>query len=183
MTDALTIHYAQALADAVLAPGAEITPDQARAQLKLAAQMVAESNDLRMALLSPSVSKVRKLAIVGKLSDQLGLHRLIKNFFLVVVSHRRVHELPAMQHDFDLIVDERTGWIPAEITTAEELTPEQRGDIERALGLKTGKFIRARYIVNPSVIGGVRAHVASKEYDTTIRGKLDSMRSRLLSRA
>ena len=145
---------------------------------------VAGSNDLQIALLSPSVSRARKLAIAGKLSGiELGLHRLIKNFFLVVVSHRRLHELPAMQHDFDLIVDERTGWIPAEITTAEELTPEQRDDIERTLGLKLGKFIRAQYIVNPSVIGGVRAHVASKEYDTTIRGKLDSMRSRLLSRA
>ena len=79
------------------------------------------------------------------------------------------------------MVDERTGWLPAEIISAHELTPQEREQIEHSLGVKLGKFIRAHYAVDPSVIGGVRAHVASKEYDATIRGKLEGMRARLVS--
>ncbi|HEX4167602.1 MAG TPA: ATP synthase F1 subunit delta [Bryobacteraceae bacterium] len=183
MTDALSSHYAEALANAVFGPESGVTPEEATEQLKWAADLISESKDVERALLSPSVSKIRKQAIAGKLADQLGLHRLIKNFLLVVVSHRRIRELPAMQQDFELIVDERTGWLPAKITSAHELGAEQRQSIERALGSKLGKFIRAHYIVDPSVIGGIRAHIASREYDATVRGKLESMRVRLLSHA
>ena len=181
MAEALAHHYAEALADAVFAAGSELTPEDAGKQLASAASVIGESQDLQKALLSPAVNRTRKQAVVGKLADQLGVHRLIKNFLLVVASHRRIRELTAMQRSFDLIVDERTGWLPAAITSAHELSPEQRETLERALGSKLGKFIRAHYQIDPSVIGGIRAHVASKEYDATVRGRLESMRSHLVS--
>ena len=179
MTGALSSHYAEALADAVFSPDSGLSPEDAMNQLQSAATLVHESKDLELVLLSPAVTRSRKNAVVSKLSDQLGLHRLIRNFFLVVVSHRRISELPAMQQDFELAVDRRTGWIPAEIGSAHELSPEQREKIEHILGAKLGKFIRAHYKVDPSLIGGIRAHVASKEYDATVRGKLEGMRRRL----
>lgn len=182
MTDALSGHYAEALANAIFAPDSGIAAEEANKQLETAATVIGSAKDLERLLLSPAISKTRKQAVIGKLADQLGLHRLIKNFLLVVVSHRRIRELRAIQKSFDLIVDERTGWIPAEITSAHELNAEQREQIERALGAKLGKLIRGHYRVDPSVIGGVRVHVASIEYDATIRGRLEDMRSRLVSR-
>jgi F-type H+-transporting ATPase subunit delta len=182
MIDALAGHYAEALASAVFAPDSGLTPQEASQQLKTSIDLLQESKDLELVLLSPAVNKARKQAVVGKLADELGLHRLIKNFLLVVVSHRRTRELPSIQKSFDSIVDERTGWLPADITSAHELSSEQREQIERALGTKLGKFIRGHYRVDPAVIGGIRAHVASVEYDATVRGKLESMRSRLVSR-
>ncbi|MDQ2840426.1 MAG: ATP synthase F1 subunit delta [Acidobacteriota bacterium] len=183
MMNALSSHYAEALANAVFATDSGLSPEEAGAQLKSVEEMIAGSKDLERVLLSPAVNKARKQAVAGKLADQLALHRLIKNFLLVVVSHRRIRELPMIQKNFEVIVDERTGWTPADITSAHELGSEQREHIERVLGTKLGKMIRAHYHVDPSVIGGVRAHVASKEYDATIRGKLESMRSRLASQA
>ncbi|MBV8865597.1 MAG: ATP synthase F1 subunit delta [Acidobacteriaceae bacterium] len=181
MTDALSSHYAEALANAVLVPGSDLSPEAAIKQLKSAVGLLRDSQDLALALLSPAVNKVRKQAVIGKLADELGLHRLIKNFLLVVVSHRRTRELSAIEESFERIVDERTGWIPADITSAHELSAKQRQEIERVLGTKLGKFIRAHYQVDPTLIGGIRAHVASKEYDATVRGQLESMRSRLVS--
>jgi F-type H+-transporting ATPase subunit delta len=69
--------------------------------------------------------------------------------------------------------------VPADITSAQELTPEQKGEIERALGSKLGKLIRANYRVDSGLLAGLRARVASKEYDASLRGKLESMRQRL----
>ena len=181
MTGALAKHYAEALADAVLVPNAGLSSDAAREQLRQAAETVTGSEELMKALLSPAVNKARKQAVIGKLADVLGLDRLIKNFLLVVVSHRRTRELKAMQQEFELIVDERTGWIPARIESARELSAEQRGEIEKALGEKLGKFVRANYQVNPALIGGIRAHIASREFDASVRGKLEGMRSRLLA--
>jgi F-type H+-transporting ATPase subunit delta len=128
------------------------------------------------------VSKARRRAVVEKLAGELGFNRLIRNFLLVVVGHRRVHELPAMRHAFEAAVDERLGFVPAEIASAKELNGDQKNDIERTLAAKLGKSIRATYEVDPSLIGGVRARVAAREYDASVRGKLESLRQRLAFR-
>ena len=181
MDTAVSRHYAAALADAVFGPKSGLEPRQAVEQLQVAAALIEGSKDLERALLSPVVSRSRKEAVIVRLADELGLHRLIRNFLLVLVSHRRVSEVNEIEKTFDLIVDERMGWIPAEIASARELTPEQRQQIEKTLGTKLGKFIRARYEVDPALIGGVRARVASREYDATVRGKIDSLRQRLVA--
>jgi F-type H+-transporting ATPase subunit delta len=181
MTDALSTHYARALADAVFAPNSGLSPQDALAQLAAAESLISGSKELHIALLSPAVSKARKTAVISTLADELGLHRLMRNFLLVVVRHRRTHQLRAIRQSFEMIVDEKSGWIPAEIASAKELKPEHRQQIERALGTKLGKFIRAHYKVDPVLLGGVRAHIASREYDASLRGKLESMRQRLLA--
>ena len=179
MQGALAAHYAHALAGAVFAPNSGLRAEDAVAQLRAIEELIASSEPLQRALISPAVNKSRKSAIVTRLADEMGVHRRIRNFLLVLVSHRRTKELGAIRRSFEEVVDERLGWIPADITSAKELTAEQREHIERALGTQFGKFIRANYRVDPSLIGGVRAHVASKEYDATIRGRLESMRQRL----
>lgn len=179
MIDSLSTHYSRALADAVFAPGSGLSPPDALVQLRTAESLISDSKELHLALLSPAVNNSRKAAVISRLADDLGLHRLIRNFLVVVVKHRRIYELSAILQSFELIVDERSGWIPADITSARELTSEQRQEIERTLGTKFGKFIRAHYKVDPALIGGVRAHIASREYDASLRGRLESMRQRL----
>ncbi len=179
MAGALATHYARALADAVFGAKSGLSPQDAVAQLRSIESLMSGSKDLERALLSPAVLKTRKQAVISKLADDLGLHRLIRNFILVVVSHRRTKDLKAIRQEFEILVDERLGWIPAQIASARELRPEQKKEIERVLGTKLGKFIRAHYTVEPQLLAGVRAHVASREYDASLRGKLESMRQRL----
>lgn len=181
MVGAVPRHYANALADAVFKPNSGLSPQDAVQQLRTMDALFAESKALEHALLSPAVTRPRKEAVIARIADELGLHRLIKNFLLVVVSHRRTAGLPAMRREFEAIVDERLGWVPADITSAKELSPKEKEQIERVLGSKLGKYIRAHYAVDPNLLGGVRARVASKEYDATLRGKLEQMRSRLMA--
>lgn len=180
MIDALATHYANALADIVFGPKSTIKPEEAVRELAEAEQAISGSKELQLALLSPAVNKQRKAAIINKLADGAGIDKTIRNFLAVIVSHRRTHELKAIRQSFQEVVDERLGWVRAEITSASELNPEQRNRIERALGVKIGKFIRAEYGVDPSLLGGIRARVASKEYDATLRGKLEGLRQQLL---
>ncbi len=179
MNGAIASHYARALADAVLKPGSDLHAEEAVRQFRNVEGLIAGSKELERVLLSPAVPKRQRQAIVGKLADELGLHRLVKNFLLVLVSHRRVNQLPAIRREFENVVDERLGWITADIASAKELDSAQREHIERSLGTKLGKFIRPHYQVDPDLLAGVRARVASREYDATLRGKLESMRQKL----
>lgn len=182
MADALSVHYAAALANSVFAPNSGITPEEAMAQLRMAESLLTGSKQLEHTLLSPAVSKERKKAVIEKLAAEMSLHRLIHNFLLVVVKHRRTRQIPAIRQSFEAAVDERLGWLPAQIASASALSDEQKRAIERSLGMKLGKSIRASFEVDPALIGGVRARVASREYDATIKGRLEHMRQRLAFR-
>ncbi len=107
MRGALASHYGRALADAVFAPNSGVSPEDAVAQLRSAESLFSGSKELERALLSPAVSKARKKAVILKLGGRTGLHRIIQNFMLVVVSHRRTHELKSMRQAFEELVDEQ----------------------------------------------------------------------------
>jgi F-type H+-transporting ATPase subunit delta len=179
MINALASHYAHALADAVFAPNSGLAPQEAVQQMSAAESLISGSKELELALLSPVINKNRKAAVVSKLSEELGLHRLVRNFLLVVVSHRRTKELAGIRQDFEAEVDRRLGWLPADIASAQELSPQQKEELERTLGTKLGKFIRSNYRVDPDLLAGIRVRVGSREYDASLRGKLEGMRQKL----
>ena len=179
MTGAVSSHYARALADAVFEAQREISAPDAVKQFAAIEGLISGSEELERALLSPAVTRARKEAVISQLAKELGIHRMIRNFMLVVIAHRRIRNLGAMRRDFEAIVDERLGWIPAEIASAHELNAQQKQQIERTLGTQLGKFIRAHYTIEPELLAGVRARVASREYDATLRGRLESLRERL----
>ena len=69
MTGALSIHYAEALAESVFKPESGLKPEDAIEQLKLAESVISSSKPLEVALMTPAISRARKTAIVGKISD------------------------------------------------------------------------------------------------------------------
>jgi len=179
MRDALSDHYAHALADAVFADGSGLAPEEAIKQLAAAVDLVKSSEQLHLILLSPAVPRAKKTQIVGQLLDGQGIHRLIRNFLMVIVEHRRTHELDRIQSSFEEAVDERQGFVRAEIVSASELTESQRQVLLHALGTKAGKFIRPVYKIDKDILGGVVARLGSKEYDGSLTGRLKAMRRRL----
>ncbi|HXE04470.1 MAG TPA: ATP synthase F1 subunit delta [Bryobacteraceae bacterium] len=179
MTNALSVHYAQALADAVFAPDANLTPEQAVHQLRIAVQLLEVSPDLHRVLQSPAVSRGKKIALVGRLIEKEGLARLIRNFLMVIVEHRRVKDLRHILESFEEAVDVRLGLARVEITSATDLTDEQKQAVEEALMEATGKRIRPLYRINGAIIGGVIARIGSKEYDGSLLGRLQALRQQL----
>ncbi len=179
MTDALAVHYAEALADAVFAPDSGLKPEQAIEQMRTAAEFFAGSSDLHRILLSPAVLRSKKAALVGKIADDYAFHRLIRNFLMVVVEHRRAAELGRIVEGLEAAIDERLGLERAEIVSANELSDQQKREIEDALATTRGKRIRPIYQIDPAIVGGVIARLGSKEYDGSLRGRLQEMRRRL----
>lgn len=179
MKDALSDHYAHALADAVFANGADLAPQEAIRQLGSAIGLLESSEQLRLILLSPAVPRAKKTQIVRDLLGELGVHRLIRNFLMVIVEHRRTNELNRILNSFEEAVDERQGFVRAEIVSAHELSEAQKQELLHALGTKAGKFIRPVYKVDKNILGGVIARLGSKEYDGSLTGRIEAMRRRL----
>jgi len=173
------MRYAKALIEVVMAPGSKIDPKKALAELRAIQELITGSEVLHNALLSPAVSPSRKRAVIGRLIDPLGVSGPVRNFTFVVIDHRRIHDLPSMVEAFDILIDERLGFVRGEVASASALTDTQRASLDAELSRLTGKRTRLNYTIDQSLIGGVVARVGSLVYDGSVRGQLERLRVKL----
>jgi F-type H+-transporting ATPase subunit delta len=181
MPEAVTYRYAKALADAVLDPGSQLDPAQARVELANLDQLVRDSAELRNVLLSPAVPAARKRAVVGRFAGELRVSRLVRNFLFVLIDRRRIAMLSDVRAAFEAELDSRLGIVRANVSTAMPVDDAQRRDVESSLARLTGKQVRAEFDVNPALIGGAVVRIGTTIYDGSIRGQLETLRSRLVS--
>jgi F-type H+-transporting ATPase subunit delta len=179
ISSAVVNRYANALADVILAPGSGVQPPEAVGQLRSFAATVQESRDLRSVLSSPAVPVARKRAIVKDIAGRLGLARVVRNFVLVLSDHRRAAALTQMVDAFEMLLDERLGFVRAEVRSAFGLNDSQQQELSGELGTLAGAPVRMQVAVDPDLIGGVTAKIGSRVYDGSVRGQLAGMRRRL----
>ena len=179
ISSAVVNRYANALVDVVVSSSSQIDPALAVSQLRSFEAAVKSAPELNIVLASPAVSAARKRQVIRRVGEALGLERIILNFLLVLSDHRRAHALSEMIQAFNVLVDERLGFLHAEVVSATELTEEQRGRLSAELTKLAASQVRMRFTVDPDLIGGVTARVGSKVYDGSVRGQLAILRQRL----
>ncbi len=180
---ALGNRYAHALADVVTGGRSPLRPDAALTELRSFEAALESSPELKNALTSPAVPTARKRAVVARMAGFLALSKITQNFLFVLIDHRRIALLSEIIHSFETIVDERLGFARADVTSARELTAEQRTALTAELERLTGKRIRMRFSVDESLIGGAVARIGSTVYDGSVRGQLQSLGRRLEAEA
>ena len=155
MLSVVATRYAHALAEVALAPGSGLEPAAALEQIRRVEDLMRESAELRHVMLSPAVSSAKKRAVMAQFGASLGLDRKIRNFLFVIIDHRRMHQLTGIREAFETALDERLGFVRADVSSVSELTEAQRGALQAELEKITGRRVRARYAVDRSLIGGV----------------------------
>lgn len=66
----------------------------------------------------------------------------------------------------------------AVVASAAPLDPEFQSRLERDLARQRGRPIATTYVVDPSLVGGIRVRVGSDVYDGSVRGRLAALESR-----
>ena len=67
-----------------------------------------------------------------------------------------------------------------QVTTAVELSSAQRKKLSDALEKKFGASMKINEVVDPTILGGIRVVMGSKEIDASVKTKLDKLRQQLL---
>ena len=153
-------------------------PRQTQKLLHAFGDVVRESSDLRNALETPAVSLSRKRAVIDRIAAELELPRMVRNFLLILSDKRRMGALNQIIEAFDILLDERLGFVRADVRSAQEIDDAQRTAIAERLSRVTGKQVRTHFTVDPELIGGVVARVGSTVYDGSVRGQLAQLAKR-----
>ena len=169
--------YARALVDVILER--HIDGDTARQQLRAMVDAVHESIELRRVWESPAILPEQKRAVLDAIAGQIGAVKPVRNFMAVIIDHRRLGMLDDIRRVFETELDARLGMAQVEVSSVRPLSADERREVEARVERKTGKKVRATYVANPELLGGVLVRVGDTIYDGSVRGQLEKMRQEL----
>ncbi|HEV2616341.1 MAG TPA: ATP synthase F1 subunit delta [Candidatus Acidoferrales bacterium] len=173
---ALAQRYAAALADAAFARNAS---ENIKRGLGEFAAMYETSPELRNVLTTPAIGPGAKKAVIGELAQKMGLDVEVKNFLFVLVDHGRTGILNEIREAFETETNARMGIVDAKVTSARELSEQEKSELSKTLERVTGKKVQTQYQLDASLIGGTTVRIGSTIYDGSVREQLNRLRTRL----
>jgi F-type H+-transporting ATPase subunit delta len=170
--------YARALADVIIERG---ETNEVVKELNSFARMMAEHPQLRDVFASPVIATERKRAVLDELIARTGPRQTTANFLRLLLSNSRLHDLDQMLRALARELDARAGLVSAEITTAREISNQEKTTLQSQLKAATGKDVRLQFRTDPAIIGGVVTRIGSLVYDGSIKNQLAQMKQRLMN--
>ena len=138
-------------------------------------RIVAGNPALRDALTNRQSSGVGKSDLVGKLLDGKAAPETVR-LARQAVGKRSDKRLSAILESYLQLIAERRGQLTAVVTSAQEISAQERQRLAEALQRMYDRPIQVQPIVDPSVVGGMRVQIGDEVIDGTIATKLEGAR-------
>ncbi|RTL96084.1 MAG: F0F1 ATP synthase subunit delta, partial [Hyphomicrobiales bacterium] len=137
--------------------------------------MLNGSDDLKRLINSPVFSSEDQAKAIAAIADKAGITGLVGNFLRVVARNRRLFAVPGMIKAFRRIAADHRGEASAEVTSAHALTAAQQTELKATLKSIAGKDVAIAMTVDPSLLGGLIVKMGSRQIDTSLKTKLNSL--------
>lgn len=105
----------------------------------------------------------------------------VANLLRTVVENGRLAALPEIAAQFNALVKSRSGTSDATIESAFPIDAGQLPLVVAALEKRFGRKLNAKVVIDPELIGGIRVMVGDEVLDTSVRARLEKMRSALVA--
>lgn len=169
----LSRRYAVALADVAEQTG---SIEQVAGELSALAGAIGSERAFRSAMETPRMGREGKRDLCRELCRELNLSDHISRLLDYLVEKKRTSILPELAHSFALEADDRLGVCEATLTSAAELTDEQRAEVISKLGALSGAEIRLREGVDETLIAGFQVELGGEFFDGSLRGRLEKLK-------
>ncbi len=166
--------YATALFDLAVE---EKALDKVRSDLDRFDEMVAGSADLNRLVRSPVFGAEEQVKALAPVLKQAGIEGVSANFIKLVASNRRLFAIRDIIKAFRAMVARHKGEVSASVTVAEPLSNDHLSALKSALNSVTGKDVDLKVEVDPSIIGGLVVKLGSRMVDSSLRTKLNSIKT------
>lgn len=150
--------------------------DTVEADLGRFEALITGSDELQRLIKSPVFSADEQLSAITALTAKAKIGGLVGNFLKVVAKNRRLFAVPGMIASYRQIAAEHRGEVSADVTAARELTAAQMKELRATLKSVIGKDASINMTVDPSILGGLIVRVGSRQIDTSLKTKLNSLK-------
>ena len=169
--------YATALADVV---GKTNETDSIKTELKTWETLINANADLQTAFRNPAIAHSSKEKVLENLIEKTKPTRTTANFLRVLLRNSRLTEIGEINEKFASVLEERSGVVSAQITSARPLSEAQKAEMNSNLAKLTGKTVNLNFEINESLIGGVVTKLGSTVYDGSVKSQLEELKREMI---
>lgn len=141
---------------------------------------LAVNPDLQMALTNPATTPEVKTGIVSDLVNGKA-DPVTSELLVYLAGHLRGRRMQSAIGELSALAAVRRGRVVATVTSAVELTDEQKNRLAAALSKLHGKQVIINASVDPDVVGGIQVQVGDEVIDGTLANRIEQARRRLTS--
>lgn len=168
--------YAEAL---FKAGGDEVKLGQVQQWLDAAAA-VAANKDVQRIAESPKVTQEQVVSLLES-AVQGELPVVAKNFLNTVVENGRLQALPEIALQYRALVNGQNGAADGVVYSAFALGDAALAELRTVLEKRFGRSLNLEVQIDESLIGGVRVVVGDEEIDTSVKARLEQMKTALVA--
>ncbi len=141
-----------------------------------------ESEELRLFFYAGQIPEREKRRAIDALTE--GMTLSTRNFLKVLSDNGREEILEEVLLRYEELVKEHLGRVEVEVTTAVELSEEELDRIRERLGeLLEDREVILHTSVDPNILGGAVFRFGGRMVDSSVRGRLESLREEMLERS
>jgi F-type H+-transporting ATPase subunit delta len=134
--------------------------------------LLRESEDLSAFLTNPIANSEAKKGVLKQVLGE-DTNPQMKNFLMLLVDRGRIYLVEPILQQFQAKVRELNQVVLAEVTSAVELTDEQKETVrQKVQGMTQARSVEIVSRIDPELIGGVIIQIGSQVLDASIRGQL-----------
>ena len=129
---------------------------------------------------NPKVSDAQVFELVSQVAG-VKLPAAGQNFLRTVVENGRLAALPEIASQFRALKNAKSGTSDAVVHSAFPISADDLGKVSAALEKRFGRKLTVSVQEDTSLIGGIRVVVGDEVLDTSIKARLERMKSALLA--
>jgi len=177
-TETIARRYASALADVVIKTGETET---VKSELKGWEGLIKSNVNLQDALGNPAIPQAAKERVLEELLKRSIPSKTTSNFLRILLKNDRLMGLDEINERFASVIEERSGVVSANVTSARELPEGERTELRSNLERLTGKRVNINFSIDEKIIGGVVTRIGSTVYDGSVKTQLENLKQQLVN--
>ena len=138
--------------------------------------IINKNKELQLLIKSPLIDSNDKLEILLKILTSENLNELSSTFLKVISNNKRFASLSSIISQFVNINAQKRGDVLADITSADDLSDDQRINIKQQLQTILSNKLSLNFKVDKKIIGGLIIKVGSKMIDTSLANKINKLK-------
>ena len=130
------------------------------------------NEELKNFIKNPTQSQSSQLIVLNKISIEMSLSKIVKNFLSILVAKRRIFFLNTIFKNFLLLASKKRGELKASLISSKSLADDELKNLNSEISKVLGTVINFDYKVDENLIGGLKMQIGSLMVDTSIKNKL-----------
>tara|TARA_Y100001970_G_scaffold61926_1_gene79091 strand:- start:17163 stop:17720 length:558 start_codon:yes stop_codon:yes gene_type:complete len=130
------------------------------------------SNDLKSFIKDPTQSTDKQQIVFKNILDKTNYNKMIKSFFSVLISKKRVFFIDNIVDEFLKLVSKKKGEISGNLILAKKIDGKNINDIEIEISKIIKRTIKLKTTTDEKLIGGLIIQIGSLMIDASIKNKL-----------